>query len=73
MYKIYSKDNCSYCVAAKNLLDSKNIPYTEYKLGKDVTTEYLLEIVPGARSVPQIFLDETYIGGYDKLVSFLKE
>jgi len=77
MYKIYSKDNCSYCVAAKALLTSKNIPYVESIVGKDITKEMLLEIVPGARSVPQIFIlnsdGEHYVGGYDQLVNKLKE
>ena len=78
MYKIYSKDNCTYCTAAKSLLSSKNIPFVELKIGKDVTKESLLEVVPGARSVPQIFHtdnfgNENYVGGYDNLVKHLKE
>jgi glutaredoxin 3 len=77
MYKIYSKQNCSYCFAAKNLLASKNIPFVECEIGKDITKEMLLEILPGARSVPQIFLltsdGEKYVGGYSELVNNLKE
>ena len=73
MYKIYSRDNCSYCVAAKNLLASKNLPFVEYKVGVDITKEVLLEMIPGARTVPQIFFGEQYVGGYDTLVERLKE
>jgi glutaredoxin len=77
MYKIYSKDNCSYCDAAKNLLTSRSIEFVESKIGVDITKEMLLEIVPGARTVPQIFLltsdGEQYIGGFNELVNALKE
>lgn len=64
---IYSKDNCPYCVQAKNLLKYKNIELKEYVLGKDYTKEQLLELLPNARTVPQIFLDEEYIGGFEDL------
>lgn len=67
MIEIYGKDNCSFCGAAKNLLDSKGIPY-EYKyLGVDFTIEELKEIAPRATSFPQIFVDGINIGGFDQL------
>jgi len=75
---IYSKDGCGFCVAAKNLLDQKGISYVEYNLSNqpDKKTELLeaaaLEnIVP--RTVPQIWLNNKYIGGYDKLALFFSE
>lgn len=64
---IWSKDFCGYCDSAKKLLESKNIEYEERKLGDGWTKEQLLEQVPLARSVPQIFLDDEYIGGYTEL------
>ena len=72
LYKIYGRDNCVYCQAAKKLLESKGIRYVEYKIGTDVTKDFLLEIVPGAKTVPQIFQGEEYIGGYEQLVERLK-
>ena len=45
----------------------KGIEFEERKIGKDWTKEQLLEAVPTARSVPQIFLDEQYVGGYQEL------
>jgi len=72
MYKIYSKDNCSYCTAAKQLLTQKGLPFVEFKVGQDLTKEMLLEIVPHAKTVPQIYYDEQYIGGYENLVERLK-
>jgi glutaredoxin len=70
---VWSKDNCPYCVQAKNLLQMKGIEYEERNIQKDWTREQLLKAVPGARTVPQIFLDEELIGGFDKLKAHLME
>lgn len=64
---VWSKDMCSNCEQAKQLLTMKGIEFEERKIGKDWTKEQLLEVVPTARSVPQIFLDEQYVGGYQEL------
>ena len=64
---VWSKDMCGYCEQAKQLLTMKGIEFEERKIGKDWTKEQLLEAVPTARSVPQIFLDEQYVGGYQEL------
>jgi glutaredoxin len=64
---IWSKENCTFCVQAKQLLESKGIEFEERKIGKAWTKEQLLEAVPTARTVPQIFLDEQYVGGYQEL------
>lgn len=64
---VWSKTNCPYCVQAKNLLAQKGIEYEERIIGEGYTKEQLLESVPGARSVPQIFLGDEYVGGFDKL------
>lgn len=64
---VWSKTNCPYCVMAVNLLKNKNYEIEERKIGVDWSREQLLESVPMARTVPQIFLDGEYIGGYDDL------
>ena len=64
---VWSKDMCSFCEQAKQLLTTKGIEFEERKIGKDWTKEQLLEAVPTARTVPQIFLDEQYVGGYQEL------
>ncbi len=64
---VWSKDNCQYCVKAKTLLNMKGIEYEERKLGFEWTKEQLLEAVPEARTVPQIFLNGDYVGGFDQL------
>lgn len=68
---VWSKDNCPFCDQAKNLLKMKGIEFEERNVTKDWTKEQLLEAVPGARTVPQIFLDETLIGGFDQLKKHL--
>jgi glutaredoxin len=72
MYKLYTKENCQYCVKAKELLKSKNIDFVEYAVENPETRQMLLEIVPTARSVPQIFDGEEYIGGYENLVERIR-
>lgn len=69
---VYSKDNCPFCVKAKSLLQKSNIEFTEMKVGEDVTREELLAIIPNARSVPQIVINDKIIGGYDDLVEYLE-
>lgn len=64
---IWSKDQCAFCEQAKILLESRGIEYEVRNISKDWTREQLLEAVPAARSVPQIFLDEEYVGGFDQL------
>jgi glutaredoxin len=64
---VWSKDHCPYCVQAKTLLSQKGIEFEERKIGTDWTKEQLLEAVPNAMSVPQIFLDGELVGGFTEL------
>ena len=64
---IWTKDHCPYCVQAKALLTQKGIEIEERKIGHSWTKEQLLESVPTARTVPQIFLGEEYVGVFDDL------
>jgi glutaredoxin len=68
---VYSKYNCPYCDQAKALLKSKGYQIEERKIGDGYTKEDLLEAVPTARTVPQIFLDEELIGGFNELKNHL--
>jgi len=69
---VWSKYNCPYCDQAKALLKSKGIEFEEKKIGDGYTREELLEAVPGARTVPQIFLDDKLIGGFTELRTHLQ-
>lgn len=64
---IWSKYHCPYCDQAKALLTQKGIVFEEKKIGDGYTKEELLEAVPNARTVPQIFLDEELVGGFNEL------
>lgn len=67
MIEIYTKDNCGYCVAAKNLLKVKGIEYKEYHIPNDVSREDVIERFPGIRTVPVIVKDGNLIGGFSEL------
>jgi glutaredoxin 3 len=69
---VWSKNACPFCVQAKALLESRGIEYEERNVSKDWTKEQLLEAVPTARTLPQIFLDDNYIGGFTDLRSHLR-
>ena len=64
---VWSKDQCPYCDQAKALLKSRNIEFEERNIMHDWTREQLLEAVPNARTVPQIFLNEELVGGFNEL------
>ncbi|MGB3378978.1 glutaredoxin 3 [Allopontixanthobacter sediminis] len=67
---IYTKFGCGYCFRAKQLLDRKGAEYNEH----DVTLggpkkDEMLSRAPDARTVPQIFIGDTYVGGSDELTA----
>ena len=64
---VWSKNQCPYCDQAKNLLKMKGIEYEERNINDGWDKEDLLAAVPGARTVPQIFLDDQLIGGFNEL------
>lgn len=70
---VWSKNQCSFCVQAKALLEMKGIEYEERNVSTDWTKEQLLEAVPNARTVPQIFLDDKLIGGFTELKQHLEK
>jgi glutaredoxin len=68
---VWSKNQCPYCDQAKNLLKMKGIEFEERNVSTDWTKEQLMEAVPTARTVPQIFLDDKLIGGFQELKQHL--
>ncbi|MFN0046713.1 MAG: glutaredoxin 3 [Sphingorhabdus sp.] len=66
--EIYTKFGCPFCVRAKHLLDTKGAAYQEYDVTMGgATREEMLARAPGARTVPQIFINNVAIGGSDEL------
>lgn len=70
---VWSKYHCPYCDQAKALLKQRGIMFEERKIGDGYTREELMEAVPDARTVPQIFVDEQLIGGFTELKTFLEK
>ena len=80
---VWSKETCGYCNLAIAELTERNYKVTVKKLiepntpkeSKDwmFTKEDLLEVVPNAKSVPQIFIGEEYIGGYTDLMKYFNK
>lgn len=66
--EIYTKFACPFCVRAKALLDGKGVAYTEYDVsGGGPKRQEMVDRAPGARTVPQIFINDVAIGGSDDL------
>ena len=71
---IYTKDNCIWCERAKILLDSKKISYNEIDLSDDSERlKFYEKIGDNVKTVPQIFIDDKRIGGFQDLKVFLDE
>ena len=64
---VWSKEGCSFCERAITLLAGKGIEYELRTIGQGWTREQLLESVPKATTVPQIFLEGKFIGGFTEL------
>jgi glutaredoxin len=69
---VWSKNQCPYCDQAKALLKLKGIDYEERNINQGWDREDLLAAVPGARTVPQIFLEDKLIGGFAELRQHLQ-
>jgi glutaredoxin 3 len=65
--EIYTTQTCPYCTAAKGLLKKKGVTYKEIDVGADPAIRMAMTERAGRRSVPQIFIGGTHIGGCDDL------
>ena len=66
---LYTKETCPYCINAKRLLDEKGISYTDidvYDMSKEERAAVAVK-TNNYRTVPQIFIGDTFIGGFDQL------
>ena len=64
---VWSKPMCPFCDKAKNLLKTKGIEYEERNIAQGWKIQDLLEAAPSAKTMPQVWLDDEYIGGYHEL------
>ena len=66
--EIYTKNACIFCDRAKEIFKSKNLTFSEYNIFTN--PEYLDELLKrsnGLKKMPQIFINNQHIGGFDKL------
>jgi glutaredoxin 3 len=70
--EVFTKPGCPYCVAAKQLLVKRNIPFVERDITRRDHWDEIKSRVPGFRTVPQVFLDGQHIGGFDDLTVHFK-
>lgn len=66
--ELYTTASCPFCVRAKNLLDKKGVAYTNYAVDEQPALRPEMEQRSGRTSVPQIFVDDFHVGGYDDMV-----
>lgn len=67
---VYSTRVCPYCVMAKRLLDSKEVTYQDLRVDENAKArEDMQRRAPAARTVPQIFIGEHHVGGFDELAA----
>lgn len=65
---IYTSPFCGYCHAAKRLLSAKGASFTEIDVSRDPSKRAeMVQRAPGSRTVPQIFIGKTYVGGFDEM------
>jgi glutaredoxin 3 len=67
--QIYTTRWCPYCTAAKSLLDEKGVPYEEVDANDPEVRMAMVQRANGRRTVPQIFVGETHVGGYDDMAA----
>lgn len=73
MFTIYGKQDCPYCVHAKDHLDRVGKEYVYHDVMEDPNARSaLLEAVPNVKTVPQIFDGDKHVGGYDDLKAYLQ-
>jgi glutaredoxin 3 len=70
---IYTTPTCPYCLAAKELLRSKGVAFNEISIQGDRVAAIALAERTGRRTVPQIFISATHVGGFDDLAELHHE
>lgn len=69
---MYATETCSFCTAARMLLKKKGVNYEEVLVSRDSDAREEMERLSGRRTVPQIFIDDQSIGGFDELYALEK-
>ena len=70
--RIYGNSTCAYCGAARMLLAGKGVSYEDINVASDPGKRNEMEQLSGRRSVPQIFVGDRHVGGFDELCALDK-
>lgn len=70
---IYTSAICPYCVAAKNFLKSKGQAWTEVRVDLNPAERERMIARTRRTSVPQIFVGDTHVGGYDDMIALHRQ
>lgn len=65
--RVYSTQMCPYCVMARRLLEGKGVRFEEIRVDQDQARREEMMRISGRRTVPQIFVGDTHVGGFDDL------
>jgi glutaredoxin 3 len=66
--ELYTTSSCPFCVRAKSLLKSKGVPFVEIDVTEDAELrQKMVELSGGRRTVPEIFINDKIVGGYEEL------
>lgn len=68
--ELYTSPTCGYCHAAKRLLTAKGVSFSEVNVAADPAKRAeMMQRSNGGRTVPQIFIGSTHVGGYDDMAA----
>lgn len=70
---MYTTAICPYCVAAKNFLKSKGLAWSEVRVDTDPAERERMVAKSGRTSVPQIFVGDTHVGGFDDMMAMHRD
>ena len=69
---MYTQDLCGYCLLASKEFEGRGWTYVTHNIKHEENLNNLKELVPNVRTVPQIWIDDEHVGGYDDLSEWLK-
>jgi len=70
---MYTTAICPFCMSAKNFLKSKGLTWTEVRIDTDLAERERMMARTGRTSVPQIFVGEVHVGGFDDMMALHRE
>ena len=70
--EMFTQDLCGYCLLASKEFEARGWTYITHNIKHEENLNNLKELVPNVRTVPQIWIDDEHVGGYDDLSEWLK-